>query len=604
MNKMFKVMAISAVAALVFALPLAAQEAPASVAPQAVPAGAPTSNLRQSTATLYKTDVDNFLNVNNWSAVNFGSWFGFLHGTGTTENNYRANLGYATKVSDIYLGFRYNGNIFRDTGGAESVTLTPSYDEASQQLTQLVQLTTYPTDKWHGSTNQLEVLIGVAGQGIKVGFFESMAVRPTDGNRNFTTTDSQNGNIRYQNEPVEYSRFSGYMQPSVQWGTLLNVSGLTLKPRATLLFNIFQDKQIDNYYADYTAFNGKPVTARNLTVVGRNYGYLQTGIAVGADLGLPKKDDLATSFTLDYAVNFNSYNNDYSASGFEGKAKGPVSWNGSTVTTTSIAEETTVTTSTLTFGGTGTNTGYSSHTITPIVTLDKTVTDSLNLGLSVRAPITVTATSRDNYTETRTYTTVNNYDATNSADAKRVTDRTEHNPGGLTETTSFNITPSVRIGARYHLIPGRFTVNAGVYLNPMGDGNNSGWTHTTTTNSRNGDGQRITETVENGDGVVISKTDTTTLGSGAAYNDVSTVNSTWAAFTGQVGAGFLFNFNENIAMDLWANTGALSSNWSINLTTVNVMFTFKFGAKAGGNRANVQRPNVAAQEENVDENIN
>jgi hypothetical protein len=149
-------------------------------------------------------------------------------------------------------------------------------------------------------------------------------------------------------------------------------------------------------------------------------------------------------------------------------------------------------------------------------------------------------------------------------------DSTVHIPEGLTETATFRIAPSVRIGTSYNLIPNRFTVNAGVRLDPFS------WTHTTTTQSRNGDGIRTTSTTKNGDGVVTSRTDTTDFqlanANGGIYTDISTVNSTWAGFSGRVGAGFLFNFNENIALDLLATT----TNFNLNLTNVNVMLSFKF----------------------------
>jgi hypothetical protein len=576
MNKKLKVMAISAVAALIFALPLAAQNVETN------PAGGPTSNLRQATAELYKTDVDNFSNVNNWAVVNFSSWFGFVHGTNagpTTTidssgaNTFRGNLGFATKVAGIYLGVRYYGNIFEDTGGEESVTLTPAYDQTTQQLFSLTEKTDYP-NKWHNSTNQIDILVGVAGQGIKVGFFESMTVRP-DGYapQSFSKTDYQNGNIFYEGETIEYSRVGGFIRPSVQWGSVFNLSGMTLKPRASLYFNIFQDKEINEYYADYTAFNGKPIEPRAVTRIGHDNGYLQTGISVGADLGLPKKNDMAMTFTLDYTVNFDSYNNDYSASGFDGETKGPVRWtDAGTTTTTSIANRTTTTTATLNFA----ETSRSSHSIAPRVTLDKTVSDSLKIGLAVLAPITVRSESTDKYSETKTFTTENNYNATNSADAKSTTNTTVHTPGGLTETTSFTFSPSVRFGASYNLIPDRFTVNAGVRLDPFV------LTNTSKTESRNGTGTQTTSTTKNGDGVVISKTDTTVLGTGGYYLDRSTVTNRWGALGGSLAGGFVFNFNENVALDLLSCIGyypdlnRTRGSFDLDLTYVNVMLSFKF----------------------------
>jgi hypothetical protein len=569
MNKSFKVMAISVITALVLALPLAAQNPPATA-----PASGPVSNQRTATAEIYSADVDRYLNVNNWSAVNFDKWFGFAHGSDVGSPAFRANLGYATKLGDIYLGARYFGNIFADTGSAESVTLNPAYDADTQELTSLTETTSYPANKLHNSVNQLDILIGVAGQGIKVGFFESMSIRPTAGNRNFSkTTNYLTGVEQYTYEPVEYTAFAGYLLPSIQWGTVLNVNDLTIKPRVTLSFNIYQDTIIDTYQS-YTTVYGDTVGNQTLTrASGQNNGFLRPGVAVGADIGLPKKDDVATTFAIDYTLNIDFYNNDYSGSGFSGTAAGPVSWDGNTTTTTSsIASKTeTTTANTLRFSD---NTRFY-HSISPKVTFDKTVADGLKLGLAVLAPVTITATSNDRYTEARSIIETTNFNALNSAAAKTITETTVHTPLGLTEQTVFTLSPSVRIGASYNLIPSRFTVNDGVRLNPFA------WSYTSATQSRNGDSVRTTVTTKNGDGVVTDKSDTTALPlpggtnpptAANAYNDVSTITSAWTPFTGGVLGGFVFNFNENIALDLLASVGG----FDINLTTVNVLFTFKF----------------------------
>jgi hypothetical protein len=575
MNKKFKVLALSAIIALGLALPLAAQAVnitnPVGTVLQGV--ADPISNQRNATATLYKTDVDNYLNVNNWSGVEFEKWFGFLHGSGITLPGIRANLGYATKVGGLYIAARYWGNVFQQTTGAESVTLAPTYDPVTHALTQLVETTAYPADKYRNSNNHLDVLIGVAGQGIRLGFFEAMAFNAADGlsTRSFIKTDSQNGQIRYQNEVDEYTQYSGNLRPSLQWGTLLNVSNLTIKPRAGAAFNIYMNKQFDSFYADYYTFEGRIVGTKVLSHgAGNSSGYLQPIFTVGADIGLPKKDTLATTFTIDYLMNFNIYNNDYSASGFDGTTKGPVSWTVYTPTiTTSLNAQTTNVTSTLTFN----DSKGMYHRIAPKVTLDKAVTDGLKVGLIVQVPVTITTTSSDQYREQKTFNEIIDYTATNTAEAVTTTNTTVHTPDGLTETTVFTVNPELRVGASYAFIPGRFTVNAGVKLDP------TVLTHTKTTQSRNGDGVRTTTTITDGNGVVTSKTDSTPdLGTGVAYNDVSTVNSVWSALACSVGGGFLFSFNENVALDLWANSGNFGSEtgWSVNAASVNVMLTFKF----------------------------
>jgi hypothetical protein len=563
MSKRLKVMAISAIIALALTLPLAAQAEPVTTVLQGVTD--PTSNQRNATASLYKTDVDNYINVNNWSGVSdsLNKWFGFLHGSGTSADTFRANLGYATKLGSLYLATRYWGNIFQDTGGDESVTLNPTYDADTNTLTELVETTTYPTDKRRISNNHLDVLIGIAGQGIRLGFYESMSFYAAEANRTFTKTDTQDGYVRYQNEVDEYSQYSGYLQPSLQWGTQLKAGSLTIKPRAGAAFNIYMNKMTDNYYADYTTLNGNLVGQKDLTIGnGRNNGFLQPVFAAGADFGLPKKDTVAVTLTIDYLMNFRIFNNDYDVNGFEGTAKGPVGYSGSTTTTTSIDSTSTTRTATLTFN----DTSRFYHRIAPRFMADKAVAEGLKLGLAIQAPIIITSTSNDRYYETKTYTEATTFNAANPAAAKTTTDRTEHTPYGLTESTVIDVKPSIRIGASYALIPDRFTVNAGVQLDP------TALTYTKTTQTRNGDGTHTTETVTNGNGVVTSKTDTTTLDTWPY--DSSTVNTSWSPFNGTVAGGFLLNFNENVGLDFLAS--ASTGGFNIWLYELNVMFNFKF----------------------------
>jgi hypothetical protein len=555
-------MALSAIIALVLTLPLAAQDVYSGSTTALFGAPDPISNQRQATAQLYKTDVDNYLNVNNWSGVKFEKWFGYLHGL-YSDSTAKADLGYATKLGGLYLGTRFWGNAFRDTGGQESVRLNPTYDQDTGALTQLVETTSYP-NKWRNSQNELDILLGIAGQGIRIGFYESMAFKATDGSssRTFTKTDAQDGYITYANKTDEYSEYKGFLRPTLQWGTQLTAGSMTIKPRIGAAFNIYMDKLTDNY-SSYTTYNGNKTDYLDHNVNGRNSGYMQPIFSVGADFGLPKKETSATTLTIDYLMNLYIYNNDYSGSGFDGKAKGTVSWQGTSGKGTSIGGSWSNTDTTLTFN----DSSNVYHRIAPKITFDKAVAEGLKLGFIIQAPVAISTTSSDQYRETKSYSENIYFNAANSADAKSTTDRTVHTPQGLTETTSFTVSPSVMIGTSYVLIPSRFTVNAGVRLDP------TVFTNTKTTNSRNGTGTRTTETVKNGDGVTVSKIDRTDYN---YVDDVSTVSTSWNHFTGSVGGGFLFSFNENVALDLWANTGAFSADWNLWLEGVNVMLTFKF----------------------------
>jgi hypothetical protein len=598
MNKMLKVMAISVITALFLALPIVAQTV------QEAPGADPTSNQRNATATLYKNDVDNYLNVNNYSAVTFEKWFGFIHGTtigtgattriggaiepeemddtdaasilrnwmyspGDYANLFRGNLGFATNVGPLYLGLRYYGNAFEDTGGDDVLTKTPTYDPDTQQLTSLTEETEF-ADQWHNSTNQIDILIGIANMGFRVGFFESMAIKAGESSseRPFIKTDNRNGSITYVNETDEYSDFGGWLRPSLQWGTVLDLAGLTIKPRVGAAFGIFQHQKIDNYVEEYTASFSSTPSKEVIHGAGYNKGLLRPEFTVGADVGLAKKDTLSTTITLDYTINFDIYDNDFSGSGFSGTAKGPVSWTEEkTATAKYINGETTDKSGKLEYSD---NTRFF-HRIAPRLTLDNAVAEGLNIGLAVLLPTTITLGTEDKYSETKSYTETITYVPINSARGKVVEESTTHTPNGLTETTQFTISPSVRLGAKYALIPERFTVNAGIQLDP------TAYIYKSVKESLNGSGERKTSKTTDGDGVVVYKEDSTELSN--SLKESSTVTQTWNAFNGQVGGGFVFNFNEKAALDLWVNSGSLSgnySNWNLDATTVNVMLILKF----------------------------
>lgn len=571
-------MAISVITVLFLSMPLVAQVV------DNAPADDPVSNQNKATASLYGNEVDDYLNVNNYTAISPAvRRFGFMHGVpagdGTdlsngnevfNRNAFRGDLGFATRIGGLYVGMRYYGNIYEEVAGSETVTLTPDYDENYQTLKSLTKETHYDP-KWRNSTNQLDVLVGIAGHGIKVGFFESMSIDAAKGSDgDFTKTDFKNGVVQYENEPVNYTNFGGHLRPSLQWGTNFSISGMTLSPRAGAAFDIFQHKLVDNTVS-YLTYHGVRDSAR-ITKVGDGYnnGYMQPSFSAGADLNIIK-DTVSTIISLDYSMDFRLYNNDHGDSGISGTAAGPVSWtNAEKRIDTAIAGKWENYESTLTFN----DTSYFNHQIVPRISLDKEVViDEFYVGLAALVPVTITAESVDRYQieKTRTVTTLNN--PANSAEAKTTTEtknrgNTVDNPG-LTETTSIIVAPSVMVGAKYALIHDRLTVNAGIQFEPCT------WEYAKTTVSKNNDGTRKTSTTKNGDGVVTEKVDTTEF---EPFTESASVTTSWAPFTGAVVGGFILNFNGNAMLDLFATTGAIvnGTSFTVDATTFNVMFIFKF----------------------------
>lgn len=67
---------------------------------------AQSSKTNAATAGLFSTDVDNFVDVNEWSTVNPEKFFGYF---GMNDGNY--NVGFAKQFEKFYWGTYYDGNI-------------------------------------------------------------------------------------------------------------------------------------------------------------------------------------------------------------------------------------------------------------------------------------------------------------------------------------------------------------------------------------------------------------------------------------------------------------------------------------------------------------
>jgi hypothetical protein len=574
MNNKWKVIVIALITALALTMSLAAQNY------QTDAEGGPESNTYKATAGIFGTDVDSFLWYHDYAGVEFDKWFGFAGYTAsgtenaqqtTTGTIYKAALGYARRFGGIYLGAYYNGNIASLSGDVVTETINPTYNATTEQLTDVAN-STYYSGAYTNSTNELDLLIGVAGQGIKLGFFESLSARehPTVTS---TDTDYQDGRVQHASEVVEYTEIAGHLRPVLGWGSVFNLGGFALKPWVEVGLDIYQDTLIDKRKATYTTYNGDALgqTITTNIAAGRNEGYIQPDITAAADVVFPKKGNSELTAGLEYNITFKIFDNAYDGSGISGSAKVPVTWVAVSPTTRDgVYDKQDVEAGNITFNDT---TGAVNN-ITPAIGLTTDVTDRFKLGFKAKFPITIDTSSVDSYSDSHTITRYTRKDGLDPANDYTTTIRV-HTPAGLVETTEFALETDFNVGASYVLVPDRFIVNAGIESRILRVSNKTEKT------SANGVTATYTTTVNGNNETTRDTVDTVTVD---PVSDRVTTTKDWVPFAARFRGGFTFLFTPKAALDFGfvSNSTPLptavagATGFNADLASVNVLFTLKF----------------------------
>jgi len=574
MSKSFKVAALVAVTAMFLAVPV--------FGPGVYAQSSPTST---ATAGVFTTDVDDSLDVLYYSGVEFDKWFGFI-GIDSAENYAGTNtnvpsLGYATRFGDIYLGAWYKGNIASTTNNTESQEVVSTYDLTNQLLTQKQTTITY-RNQYTDSINGINVLIGVAGMGIKVGFSEALRVWSYPDITKIVKEDATGASKTHTDDYIvdDYQRIQGTLIPSLEWGMSLAAGDLTIKPKVSFAFGIYRDTNIynvkgteinGNFVNSYNTINGEVVGTERINYsTGTISDYLSPSITVGAGVDLPS----GATVGLEYGIGFDIYNNAYDGAGFSGTAPGTVSWDGGNKSIArTLASTTTTTEGTLSINEI---TGVS-HSITPsfYYSTDE-IAEGLSLGFYAELPIGIAVGSENSGWEWRKTTNTVYNNAANKYLGSRVEETSTGN-GGLTETTEFSIALNAAVGASYALFPGRFKINAGFGVSPFE------YTGTTTKYSRGSVNQTYTQKTYDADGKLIGETvvfqEAQSPWSGATEDEVEDsvkVEDKWSPISVYAAGGFTFNFNDNLSLDMTVSGGGTPSTFTLNLTNVRVLFSFKF----------------------------
>jgi len=577
MKKRIMITAVCAVIVMGLTMPLAAQTQGNRIE---FDLGDLESNTLKATAGLFTNDIDDFMSVHDYDGVlsSENKWFGFLSGKNMAGGV--IDVGYARIFGGIYVGAWYRGNVFR-TGGSgdyETKTVTPDYDDDLEILNSKTETTSFK-DAWNESTNNIEFLIGVKGMGIKVGFFESTSTNKnkgpaewnfedTDGDgiadswvpRSITVTDYMDGQKEYTNAVDVYTNSQTYLKPYAGWGGSFTVAGMDISPFANIGFGMYGDKLIYKY-RNYTEVNGEEQDVQTFISNGHNNGYMEPYGEVGAYLDLPQKRSAAAmSVGISYGFNMRLYKN--SADGL-GSVGGTVNWGSGYIDLETEYIDRTITETNMTYNIN--EKSYMGHTIVPSYKITGEPAENFKLGFTAEVPIRIISESSNNY-DKQIQKEVTKYDW-DIPGTVRERERTTYY--GKDKTSTLGIDLNLAIGASYQLVPGRFGINAGISASPIR------YEHTVvrTIPSSTYSVTTTKETQDDGSVTVNDKTVTLTPNP----EDKVEITDIWNQYTAQLGGGFTFNFTPKIALDLAVSGGSYSDNdFNLNLTTLNVIFTFKF----------------------------
>jgi len=545
----------------------------AVIAMLTVPLFAQTSPTGRATAGIFETDVEDSMNVLWYSDVEFERWAGFLGYGGSVQDN-PISLGYATGLGPIYLGTWYTGNIL-STNSSEEERVVTSYDLINQVKTQTVITRTYQGQNTF-SNNSIEVLIGVAGMGIKFGFEERYTVWENP-DRIITTIETPDGRTTYQNEVDEFSTVQGHMIPSLQWGMNIDAGNLAIRPKISVGLGIYHDYEVMNTIPNYTIDNAAHMGNEQINRQGYSANYLNPYFDIGVELGIPTaKENSKGTLGISYGFSTNVYNNSledtinnaYSFSGFDGSTRGTTGFYSGSTTVIKTLQSTT-TTNTINMMDI-TEISQSSHSITPSFYYTNEIAENLKLGFLVLVPFGIEKNSSEGFSRYFS-TSIEKYNHATNHYLNTTTNIERFSSTGLTETSEFSVGLGISAGATYILVPGRFTINAGVNLTPVN------YTRTTTTFKRGSTHETQTTTILDADGKVVSDTIILTGNPGADTTTDSTyVQNEWNPLAILVGGGFRFNFTDGMAIDMVASGGNMSPFFNLNFANVHVLFTLKF----------------------------
>jgi hypothetical protein len=529
---------------------------------------AQTSRTSEATAGLFGTEVDDFLSYHYYEGVEFDKFFSYA-GWRALNGTDRLSAGYARRFGGIYAALAYTGNIVSNSNVTSTKTNTATYDingVNTQTVTSESGMNTTASPR-----NQIDLLLGIAGMGIKVGFAEDLTVVDSPAGTsvspiNQITDYPGSAYAEHRNIVDTYRNVSGLLAPYLGWGMNLTAAGLTIRPYANVGLAVHLDERLDirkNFNTLGGAAVGEQISVINSDINYESYyeSYFEPEIALGADLVLKDDGTVEIDAGLEYGIGFQAYNNAFDVFGVSGSTPGKVD---SLTGTYRITEGTYGAQEYQNVAAGLTEETYVNQKITPSVTYYQKLADNVKIGFNLAPGFELTTSKTLAWTET----TTKNYTYPAYQGANRASTVTTAVTGKAeTGVTTFVFTPVISGGVTYTVIPNRFVLNAGLTAEIS-------YTGVTTVTKPAGYGRSVTTTTD-ADGnetQSITSIPTGTLSGTDAQVDSVATRSYWSGLSTTASGGFTLYFTPKFALD---TAFSFTGGDYIDLYQVALLFSLK-----------------------------
>jgi len=280
---------------------------------------------KDATVGIFGSNADHFMSVRDYANIGLDKWMSvvsyrrFVIGAQNQyyESNDLAQLGFAARFGDLYIGAAYIGNAWRNFGMAgfngrihtytnEKIPAPPGQDVFYGDKTWKVysNFPYYDRGKSDVYSNGANILLGIADMGFKL-YFESnyqsnkqsdFAVRQSDGTFRV-----------YKAFEEEY----GSINPGIVWGMARDlIPDVGIKPQVGIDLYFFRDNRKQEDYDQETGttqgmyVNTNMYASRNRFVPGLNLGL--------GGITLTQSDSFRFFADLDYGIKISFYDNEYS----------------------------------------------------------------------------------------------------------------------------------------------------------------------------------------------------------------------------------------------------------------------------------------------------
>jgi hypothetical protein len=261
------------------------------------PAGFISSPTSTSTMGLFRSPVDNYINVSFFPQAQVENWFTYA----SFYEDFNVSLGYARRFNGIFLGLYYGGNLFlgfNDTQFSEQLfdnftgtdkLIKVFTDTAPDPVSHILRSENY-------NDNRFAVLIGLNNMGFRFSFATNYD--------SFKGDDIAIGSIT--SVYSEYLKGDGWFVPQLQWGMTQPIFARGFQPSVTFELGF---ARFLNRYTEYTA--GDWTTTGENTIYSENFVQPKLLLGMG-EYTISETERFKFNADLGYNISWRAFNNNYS----------------------------------------------------------------------------------------------------------------------------------------------------------------------------------------------------------------------------------------------------------------------------------------------------